>query len=301
MIRNPIDDPDSDAIRFYFSFRSPYAWLAAERLESELSDLGVAIECLPIYPTPGLFPNDPASLPDKIAYMVQDIRRLTRERGLALRFPPPEDPDWSLSHAAFLGAPDQTSEHRLMLALFRQRFGEGQDLGQDAVLADAARAAGLDPDAILAAAHSDELRAEAAAGWERAARRDHIFGVPSFVYAGRLYWGQDRMHFLRAAVVRKSSAGGGEMNHFLASRRRLALASFTLTLAALAPIAPACANFGVPTVCLPACEEARDGEPCQQCLAKEELKREEARQKRAEARRQAPAPSSSGGGSSGGY
>jgi hypothetical protein len=31
------------SIRFYFSFRSPYAWLAAERLESELGGLGVPI------------------------------------------------------------------------------------------------------------------------------------------------------------------------------------------------------------------------------------------------------------------
>jgi hypothetical protein len=36
------------------------------------------------------------------------------------------------------------------------------------------------------------------------AKHDRIFGVPSFVYAGKLYWGQDRMHFLRSAVTRKS-------------------------------------------------------------------------------------------------
>ena len=45
------------SIRFYFSFRSPYAWLAAERLEADLGNLGVAIERLPIYPTPETFPR----------------------------------------------------------------------------------------------------------------------------------------------------------------------------------------------------------------------------------------------------
>src|SRR5262249_4110697 len=128
----------------------------------------------------------------------------TRERGLTVRFPPPGDPDWALSHAAFLGAQQQGAGHRFMLEAFRKRFCEGLDLGDDGVIADAARAAGLDPDPILAAAHSQELRSEAAAGWRRAAERDRIFGVPSFVYAGKLYWGQDRMHFLRSAVVRKS-------------------------------------------------------------------------------------------------
>lgn len=203
------DPNDHGSIRFYFSFRSPYAWLATERLESELGDLAVPIERRPIYPTPELFPNDPAGMPDKIAYMVQDILRLTRERGLTVRFPPPGDPDWALSHAAFLGAQRQGAGQRFMLAVFRKRFGEGLDLGDDTVIAAAARQAGLDPDAILAAAHSAELRAEASAGWRRAVERDRIFGVPSFVYAGKLYWGQDRMHFLRSAVARKSGAVSG--------------------------------------------------------------------------------------------
>ena len=51
-------------IRFYFSFRSPYAWLAAERLESELGDLGMPIDLIPIYPTADVFPNDPAAMPE---------------------------------------------------------------------------------------------------------------------------------------------------------------------------------------------------------------------------------------------
>ncbi len=211
------DPANHQSIRFYFSFRSPYAWLAAERLDSELGDLGVPIERLAIYPTPELFPNDPTAMPDKIAYVVQDIGRLVRERGLTVRFPPPGDPDWALSHAAFLGAQRQaaehqgaqrhSAEHRFMLEAFRKRFCEGLDLGEDSVVADAARAAGLDPDTILRAAHSEELRADAASGWRRAVEHDRIFGVPSFVYAGKLYWGQDRMHFLRSAVVRKSNAG----------------------------------------------------------------------------------------------
>ena len=43
-------------------------------------------------------------------------------------------------------------------------------------------------------------------GWQDGMDRDQIFGVPSFVFAQRLYWGQDRMHFLRDAVIRKTGA-----------------------------------------------------------------------------------------------
>jgi 2-hydroxychromene-2-carboxylate isomerase len=194
------------SIRFYFSFRSPYAWLAAERLEAELGDLGVPIERIPIFPTPERFPNDPSALPNKQAYLIQDIPRLAREQGLAVRFPPQGDPDWALSHAAFLGSLRHATGQRFMVEVFRKRFSEGLDLGEDAVIADAAKAAGLDPEAILRAGHSDSLRAEVSEGWRLAEERDRIFGVPSFVYAGKLYWGQDRMHFLRSAVIHKSGA-----------------------------------------------------------------------------------------------
>jgi 2-hydroxychromene-2-carboxylate isomerase len=199
------DPTDEGSIRFYFSFRSPYAWLAAERLDAELGDLGVPIERIPIFPTPGLFPNDPSALPNKLAYLLQDVPRLARERGLTVRFPSATEPDWALPHAAFLGAQSQGAGQRFMVALFRKRFCEGLDVGEDDVVADAARSAELDPETILAAGHSGDLRAEASAGWRLASERDRIFGVPSFVYAGRLYWGQDRMHFLRSAVARKTS------------------------------------------------------------------------------------------------
>ena len=207
MGRSSVTDPvETSAIRFYFSFRSPYAWLAAERLESELGDLGVPIERIPIFPTPGLFPNDPSALPNKQAYLIQDVSRLAREQGLTVRFPSSGDTDWALPHAAFLGALRHGTGQHFMVEVFRKRFSAGLDLGEDAVIADAARQAGLDAESILRAGRSDSLRAEASAGWRLAEERDRIFGVPSFVYAGRLYWGQDRMHFLRSAVIRKAGA-----------------------------------------------------------------------------------------------
>jgi hypothetical protein len=49
-------------------------------------------------------------------------------------------------------------------------------------------------------------RAEASEGFRLGMERDGIFGVPSFIYAGRLYWGQYRMHFLASAVARKTVA-----------------------------------------------------------------------------------------------
>ena len=45
------------SVRFYFSFRSPYAWLALERWDSVLGSLPIRRELVPLYPPPD-FPND---------------------------------------------------------------------------------------------------------------------------------------------------------------------------------------------------------------------------------------------------
>ncbi len=200
-----MSEPSSDApIRYYFSFRSPYAWLATERLPEEIESLGVPVERIPIFPTPELFPNDPSVLPDKVAHLAQDVLRLAREQGLRVRFPEHSDTDWAAPHAASVAAEAAGAGHRFMIEVFRKRFSEGQDVGDDAVLADAARKAGLDPAPIVDAAHSDALREQVSDGWRLAQERDRVFGVPTFVYAGKLYWGQDRMRFVRSAVLRKT-------------------------------------------------------------------------------------------------
>ena len=192
-------------VRFYFSFRSPYAWIAAERIEAELAAINVEVEPVPIFPTPELFPNDPSSLKAKGAFLVQDVRRLARDYSLRVQFPRVPDCDWSLSHAAALAAIRRGQWLPLTLALFRQRFAEGADLGDDSVLARAAEAAGTAPSQVLADAHSEDLQAEVSRGWRQAGEQDGVFGVPSFVFAGKLYWGQDRMHHLKAAVQRKGA------------------------------------------------------------------------------------------------
>lgn len=60
---------DSEVIRFYFSFRSPYAWLALHRLGVAIEGLPVNVEFIPVYP-PEDFPNEPAAVPAKVAYIL---------------------------------------------------------------------------------------------------------------------------------------------------------------------------------------------------------------------------------------
>jgi len=61
--------------------------MATQQLAIDWSSLGAPIERHPIYPTANLFPNDPSALPNKAAYLIQDVARLAREQGLQPKFP----------------------------------------------------------------------------------------------------------------------------------------------------------------------------------------------------------------------
>jgi 2-hydroxychromene-2-carboxylate isomerase len=192
-------------IRFYFSFRSPYAWFAAERLERELAGCDYALELVPLFPTAETFPNDPVRLPNKLRYLMVDTMRLAREYELPMRFGAAIDTHWAKAHAAFLGAQQRGVGVRFMVEMFRARFGEARDVGDDTVLTAVAERCELSGEEILAAAHSPTLQAEVSDNFKLGQQRDGIFGVPSFVYRGELFWGHDRIASLRRAVIEASA------------------------------------------------------------------------------------------------
>jgi 2-hydroxychromene-2-carboxylate isomerase len=190
-------------VRFYFSFRSPYAWFAAERWHTEVGDLRPMVEHIPFYPTRDTFPNDPTLFPAKYKYVGQDMLRLARDFQLSLRRPPALETDWGRAHAAYLGVRDAqpTRAEVFMLEMFRSRFSLGLDVALPEVIADAAARADADGGLAKAAAASPALQAEVAQSFVRGQERDGIFGAPSFVYRNQLFWGHDRMHHLRRAML----------------------------------------------------------------------------------------------------
>ena len=198
-----------DTVRFYFSFRSPYAWFAAERWGAELGEIRPKVQRIPFYPTPETFPNDPTLVPAKYSYVINDIRRLARDYGLAVQPPPSLDTDWGRAHAAYLGVEDAAPDRAeaFMLEMFRSRFSRGLDVGLQAVIADAATRAGVRADTVNEAAESSLLQERVTNNFTKGQERDGIFGAPSFVYRNELFWGHDRMHHLRRALIEHRTAG----------------------------------------------------------------------------------------------
>jgi len=73
----------SNQLTFYFSFRSPYAWLAFYRLSKISSILPVTIDYIPLSP-PMPVSGDSKGNPNKSAYVTEDINRF-RNVSMTLR------------------------------------------------------------------------------------------------------------------------------------------------------------------------------------------------------------------------
>ena len=81
----------------------------------------------------------------------------------------------------------------LSRAIFERGFGEGRDINDPTVLAEAVAAAGHDPTVIAEQIRSPDVK-EALRSAVTQARAQGVFGAPAFICAdGELFWGDDRL------------------------------------------------------------------------------------------------------------
>ena len=196
-------------VRFYFSLRSPYSWLAFERL-ARLRPQRIAWAFVPTWPRPDREGRvrDPTDGPGKREYMVHVVLRQAIALGLPMQPPKALDCDWVRPHAAFLEGEARDRPFETALALCRARWQRRAALDEDAVLRAAALDAGLDPDAFVADADDPEGRRELDRRL-RHARDDGVMGVPYFVLEqpersrGRqCFFGNDRIEWLLREIAR---------------------------------------------------------------------------------------------------
>ncbi len=105
---------------------------------------------------------------------------------------------WLLSQAPAAQAMEPFAE-----AVFQAYWTDDQDIAQDSVLAALAQAQGIDAAALLAAIGTPAVKAQLKANTDEAMARG-AFGSPTFFVGGDdMYFGNDRLPLLRAAVLRR--------------------------------------------------------------------------------------------------
>jgi len=184
-------------IDFWFDFASTYSYPAAMRIEKEAAAAGVAVTWRPFLLGP-LFQkqgwNDsPFNLnPARGRYMWRDLERLCASHRLPFHRPT-QFPRRSIL-AVRVGCAAAGAEWlpRFARAVFTANFAQDRDIEDPVVLGAILTELGMDAATWLAAAvtqeNKDRLRRETDTAWELG-----IFGAPSFLVNGELFWGQDRL------------------------------------------------------------------------------------------------------------
>jgi 2-hydroxychromene-2-carboxylate isomerase len=190
-----------DTTQFVFSFRSPYAWIAARWLLPKLP-ASLDVEWRPFFPLPS-FTNFPPVLEAKTKYLVRDVLRLVKHYGAEVQFPLYPDPNWAIPHGAFLAAREHGRGREFGLAVFEARWARGENPSEEAVLQKLAREVGLDPAPILDAALDEANQAALTAQVQRDFDERDIFGVPTLILPrGARFWGHDRIEWaLREGLI----------------------------------------------------------------------------------------------------
>ena len=194
----------SRVVRFYFDFVSPYSYLAATQVEALAERTGATLDYRPIHvgTLMARVGNRPTSIEcaAKRNYSMSDLARWAKRLGVPVVMNPLFGKlDTRPLLTATIAAKEMGHEQAAAKALFAGMWVERSDFADDhTVIALLERHAV--PDAARIVALGKERR-EALAALIDAAEADGAFGVPSFFYAGQLFFGNDRMMFLEEALA----------------------------------------------------------------------------------------------------
>lgn len=177
--------------RFFVDVGSPYAWLAAERVESVVGEVSWELVLLgAIFAARG---SGSWSLTDARAEGIEEVERRARAYGLPpVRWPDPWPGNMLLAMRCAVAAAERGAGRAFLLAALRLAFRDGRDLSDPAAVADAASTAGLEGEALLAAASTPEVKAALRERTDAAIALG-VRGVPTVLVGAQAFWGDNRL------------------------------------------------------------------------------------------------------------
>ena len=127
--------------------------------------------------------------------MYRDVVRLARALGVPIA-PPATHPFNPLAALRFTHALEGAAERwRLVEAIFRAAWVEGRRIDDSQVVATIAAEQGFDADALAARAVTDEMKTRLRRITDDSIAKG-VFGVPTMIVDGELFWGVDSLHLL---------------------------------------------------------------------------------------------------------
>ena len=184
-------------MQFWFEFGSNYSYPAAMRIEALAAERSVDLAWRPfllgpIFADQGWHTSPFILYPAKGRYMWRDMERVCARYGLPWRRPSQFPRNGLLAARVACRFAEEPWLPAFVRAVFHANFAEDREIAEPAVIDDILAALDLPARAILEEAQSDDGKRRLRDQTD-AARRLGLFGAPSFVVDGELFWGHDRI------------------------------------------------------------------------------------------------------------
>ena len=144
----------------------------------------------------------PAKQPDvRRAYREKDLNRVARAHAMTINLKPAFWPAPQELASGLIIAAQEAGEDPMPLtqAIFGAVWAEDKNIADESTLLDITKLCGFNSNDLLAEAKTKKIRSIFDANTAEASKKG-IFGSPSFIVKGDLFWGQDRLDYLEAAI-----------------------------------------------------------------------------------------------------
>jgi carboxymethylenebutenolidase len=196
-------------VDYYFAPQSPWAYLGHQRLADIALQTGASIRVMPIdlggkvFPISGGLPLGQRA-PQRQAYRLTELQRFSEHLNAPLNLKPKYFPVGGddaarliiaadLAHGAVVGM-------QVAGAVLAACWAQERNIADDKVLVELLAELGL-PAALLEQSHSQAVQ-ERYEAYTQQAIDAGVFGAPSYVLDGEIFWGQDRLDFVERALSR---------------------------------------------------------------------------------------------------
>lgn len=188
-------------VDYYLSPVSPWTYLGHARLLLAATRLGVAINVKPvdygvIFPASGGLPLGKRA-PQRQAYRLMELKRWREHLAVPLTLQPKYFPVDGTAAAQLICGARESGRMALAGDLLSAVWAREENLADMGTLTRIAADHGIDDVAGVI----ETGKAVYTANTEEALERQ-VFGAPTYVYSGELFWGQDRLEFLEGALAR---------------------------------------------------------------------------------------------------
>jgi len=188
---------DESSFEFWFDFASTYSYLSVYRIEELAQNYNIKIKWKPfllgpIFNTQGWDTSPFNIYKAKGEYMWRDITRLSEKYGIPFTHPSQFPRNGLLAARVSVAFEDESWVPGFIKSVFIANFSDDKDISNEEVLSSILKTLGLDAAQIIAEAKTQENKDKLREQTQLAADKS-IFGAPTFVIGGEIFWGNDRL------------------------------------------------------------------------------------------------------------